>query len=369
MNSKTVKGMKCFLFLSALLAFTLPAQGASFDCGKAQTKVEHLICDNPEISKLDEELSTAYKTALQDEKQADSVKQAQKLWMKERNGCAVAVCVKSAYQARLSLLKSPSPAKLPAFLPKISNGYELLVGKGVEVCEEYEKNLNSFPPNPLWRKIDPASKEFRKPVWSSMSIGEEILFKIDDFVWQRDANPAYYVNRTYWRGTTKEYIKAEKAFKEDSGRVYWAREISKVDIDNDGIPENVVAANFGGGGKILLVVNDDLSEIDYAKTKLLMRHPGREKMGILRPYAAGEWKLPPSIGSQENTLIDDSLHAAYYGVFTYKGKNYFDLWWDAPIIEAKDDHPSGLESQVNRLRVFYAEKNDVKEVCAYRLMK
>jgi len=75
-----------WIFIGWLVFLT--AQGASFDCAQAQSKVEHLICDNTEISKLDEELNAAYKTALQDEIQAGSIKQAQKQWMKERSGCA-----------------------------------------------------------------------------------------------------------------------------------------------------------------------------------------------------------------------------------------------------------------------------------------
>lgn len=92
------------------------AQAASFDCTKAATKVEHIICDNPEISKLDDELNATYKTAVQDKQQANAIKQAQKQWMKERNNCADADCVKRVYEGRLSLLKPaiPTPVALPA---------------------------------------------------------------------------------------------------------------------------------------------------------------------------------------------------------------------------------------------------------------
>lgn len=101
MNNKTISGMKCIL-LFGLLAMALPAHAASFDCAKAAYKVEKLICSDAELSKLDEELSAVYKTALQDEKQADTIKQAQKQWLKERNDCSDAACVKRAYEARLS---------------------------------------------------------------------------------------------------------------------------------------------------------------------------------------------------------------------------------------------------------------------------
>ena len=102
MNNKTISGMKCILYLFGLLA--LPVQAASFDCAKAGTKIEKLICGDAELSKLDEELNAAYKAAVQDKTKAKAVKQAQKQWMKERNGCEDAACVKGAYEARLSLL-------------------------------------------------------------------------------------------------------------------------------------------------------------------------------------------------------------------------------------------------------------------------
>lgn len=104
MNNKTISGMKCILYLFGLLALSSPAQAASFDCAKAGTKVEKLICSDAELSKLDEELNAAYKTALQDGKLADTIRQAQKQWMKERNSCADANCVKQAYEARLASL-------------------------------------------------------------------------------------------------------------------------------------------------------------------------------------------------------------------------------------------------------------------------
>ena len=88
------------------LALSLSAQAASFDCAKAQSKVEHLICDNLELSKLDDELSVAYKVALKDNAQTVAIKQTQTQWMKERNGCSDTVCVKLAYEERLLSLKS-----------------------------------------------------------------------------------------------------------------------------------------------------------------------------------------------------------------------------------------------------------------------
>lgn len=103
-----------WLLLAAInaLLFALSAQAASFDCAKARTKVEHIICDTPEISKLDEELAITYKAAVKDKTRVSAIKHAQKRWMMERNGCADAECVKGAYEKRLSLLQPAIPAPL-----------------------------------------------------------------------------------------------------------------------------------------------------------------------------------------------------------------------------------------------------------------
>ena len=62
-------------------------------------------------------------------------------------------------------------------LPIISWAGELKLvkGKGVEVCEAYKKNLESFnEPKPMAceRKINPMFKDFEKPVWEKVDLEE-----------------------------------------------------------------------------------------------------------------------------------------------------------------------------------------------------
>jgi uncharacterized protein len=166
----------------ALPSFLLvtAAHAASFDCAKASTKIELVICDNPEISKLDDELNTAYKEALQNQEQADAIMQAQRQWVKERNRCLDVNCVKNIYEHRIaSLPASHAPmaqtsaagsAVSAAPLSKTSKAYaywRLISGNGVDVCEAYEKNLNSLPPNP-YKRINQDFKGFARPVWRDL---------------------------------------------------------------------------------------------------------------------------------------------------------------------------------------------------------
>lgn len=78
--------------------FLCTSQAASFDCAKAATKVEKLICSTPSLSKLDSDLAEIYKDAIRKDA---SLRQEQLGWMKERNKCIDAACLESSYKDRL----------------------------------------------------------------------------------------------------------------------------------------------------------------------------------------------------------------------------------------------------------------------------
>src|SRR5690348_5822466 len=78
------------------------AHAASFDCAKAATDVEKMICGNDALSQLDGGLSAAYKQMLDRSDDKEKVIQEQKLWMLDiRNACADPACLGQAYIARL----------------------------------------------------------------------------------------------------------------------------------------------------------------------------------------------------------------------------------------------------------------------------
>jgi uncharacterized protein YecT (DUF1311 family) len=73
----------------------------SFDCKKATTRVEKLICANPELSNLDAVLAELYKEAVSKDR---SIRDDQRAWNTEKNKCADVDCLKTAYQDRNSEL-------------------------------------------------------------------------------------------------------------------------------------------------------------------------------------------------------------------------------------------------------------------------
>lgn len=132
--------------------FVVPSevQAASFDCAKASTSIEKMICGDAELSKLDEDMNAAYKTALQDKEQADTIKQAQKQWMKMRNNCNYATCMKITYMARLKeLTESMQNADFNEYIP-----FETRYTKyNPTLCDKFLKLNNAF------RIIEPSKNE------------------------------------------------------------------------------------------------------------------------------------------------------------------------------------------------------------------
>lgn len=151
-----------------LIAFLLigQAQAARPNCVELKITAERIVCIDGVLSKLDEELNAAYKAALQDKTQADTIKQAQKQWLKERNACADRACLDRVYKKRLQELPSPPVSK-----QKPKPRFRVTEGKGWTVCESYVRFLNSLPqsePPPLCHlKLSP---DLTEPDWEELDI-------------------------------------------------------------------------------------------------------------------------------------------------------------------------------------------------------
>ena len=93
-----------------LLACAVPAAAASFDCAKAQSRVEKAICADAEVSALDEHLARYYAAARSTlGRAADCMRADQVLWLRTRNACGDAACLKKVYLERLAELDALQP--------------------------------------------------------------------------------------------------------------------------------------------------------------------------------------------------------------------------------------------------------------------
>lgn len=75
----------------------------SFDCDKASTNAEKIVCSDDELARLDNELANAYKNALNslDNASKKQLTNEQKSWLKTYNQCTDKECVKYHLQMRI----------------------------------------------------------------------------------------------------------------------------------------------------------------------------------------------------------------------------------------------------------------------------
>jgi uncharacterized protein YecT (DUF1311 family) len=101
-----------------ILAFLLQplaalAGTASFDCSKASTLTERIICVDPLLSEFDIALASAYRTLISQSFSPLEFRQEQASWLKKRDLCQDADCLRAAYRLRLAQLTDD-----PAWIPK-----------------------------------------------------------------------------------------------------------------------------------------------------------------------------------------------------------------------------------------------------------
>jgi len=139
--------MKKICIPALILSFYFPMFGyaASFDCAKAASTTEKLICSNETISKLDEQLATSYKAALEKSTDKTEFKKSQLEWLKQQRTCKDIACLNQLYQSRIDALNRVSIPQLLHSSSSISSGlkYTITKGKQFELCRVFNDYLNS----------------------------------------------------------------------------------------------------------------------------------------------------------------------------------------------------------------------------------
>jgi len=119
---------------------------ASFDCKKAKTDIEKMICSDEEVSKFDEELARKYKKALQLVSYKDQMKKQQQEWIKTlRNTCKDEICLQREYRDRIAALNSTLAAaafKRKPEDPKVERDRIVAVAKKLKWEKPYDWKEN-----------------------------------------------------------------------------------------------------------------------------------------------------------------------------------------------------------------------------------
>ncbi len=233
------------LILGAFFLFIIAGniQAASFDCGKAASEVEKIICGNDELSRLDESLHKAYLQALKRADIKEQTMESQKQWLKnERNACRDAECLKTAYQTRIKELGlssygiDPTPAagigskaKKCWVQTKTQDNYF----EDPELCAAFEQVLNATcePPEKLqcnWT-LPKGETGFTKIQWQPIDYRKHWLLIKD-------------LRLSGWAKQYRDenWVRLKPVIRKQFERGYISLEAANVDIDGDGNEEYIV---------------------------------------------------------------------------------------------------------------------------------
>lgn len=106
MRTSHLAGLAGFIGL-----FTAPglASAASFDCARAISKVERIVCGDPSLSARDEGLARLYGAALKTRHGGDT-RIKQRAWLADLQRCADLACVSDRYNEQIFELFIAAPA-------------------------------------------------------------------------------------------------------------------------------------------------------------------------------------------------------------------------------------------------------------------
>lgn len=121
---------------------------ASFNCQKASTSIEYLICGDATLSSLDEQLASLYKGKLKgaDPATKEQLVLAQRQWIEGRNYCSGIDCLKAKYEERIAEISQDSnPIEVSSPSSKANSKIQISAFKKEEpqLEERYQKALKS----------------------------------------------------------------------------------------------------------------------------------------------------------------------------------------------------------------------------------
>lgn len=108
--------MHMHLAFSLIAMFYVQCHAAGFNCVHATSPVERLICSNPALSALDDEMARLYSAALARAKAPEyyagtiatpeKLRAEQRAWLAKRDRCTNPACVDSEYISRLAFINA-----------------------------------------------------------------------------------------------------------------------------------------------------------------------------------------------------------------------------------------------------------------------
>lgn len=170
--TKTFFIILTMVFLSQSINAQSPKEAKpSFDCAKATTKVEKIICEDSsgELQNLDRQISQSYQDtkAKLDKNAKKALLDSQKSWLKTRERCESKERLKESLQSRIKELQSYTPHTSNAWLGTYSLQENLYTGSfTIQKCKNNTCEASYFA-------------LLHKSEFNDMHICEEVLMKLE----------------------------------------------------------------------------------------------------------------------------------------------------------------------------------------------
>jgi uncharacterized protein YecT (DUF1311 family) len=241
------------------------SQAASFDCAKAKTAVEKIICADTELSKLDEKMREVHSQANKFIADPVGFRLKQRQWLKNRDACNDTKCVAQAYRKRLGVLRSLLQAPKPCFRllerkwPEVASGH-------YPVCVDLLKSMNSLCGDlPLceW-KVSKSVPSLSVPQWEELDSQKHL--KLIQHMYQTQG--FFKTPEEQWKPIPSDVL---RNIQEGKARLWrtW------IDVDRDGKKEYVIrfhvqscedkeyGTEFYRTGSVVYVTYTSMSQLDH----------------------------------------------------------------------------------------------------------
>lgn len=239
-------------------------------------------------------------------------------------------------------------------VPVRAGGYELIKGKGVEVCEAYGKNLNSFRPSVLMlceRLISPDFAQFAKPAWEELTLDQIATLNVetgDQFL--SEASP----RSKPLNESKSERIRKAKAILSASFDNSWPLSAwrAQFDLDNDGKLDSFKKEVQGKCAVsrfptvLLQPIGGYVAHTHFSKIFNAVQNQPEKQMSF---------ELAPGNVAPVTTRKQRGAYM-FPDVFRYKDEWYLDMLATGP---------SG--SQLEKLYVFKHRAGTTSEICEFRV--
>ncbi|HEX7815221.1 hypothetical protein [Dyella sp.] len=121
----------------ALACAPLAAHAGSIDCEKAASPVEHLVCNDHQLTALDAQMAASYAQAMNRTADQAGLIRSQRTWLKQRNLCQNSPCLAASYDARMQTLAQVPKAGWKTYRdPALGIRFQYLANRQVRPCGE-----------------------------------------------------------------------------------------------------------------------------------------------------------------------------------------------------------------------------------------